>query len=182
MKEVTFGNWMLLICSIFYLAWWLITFKPPAPKGSIPGTVILIGAFASGLFGIYQILRAITHFDGDVVNAGIPGIMLIIGGIILYLVLLFTTRAVFHRQVTSELFIITGWALLEIAVVNFAWRIDALHTGGFFVWMGVILLIALISLICYVLYYKLPYEKGYIDGCIPLVLVGLTMIALNLSI
>ncbi|WP_155831982.1 hypothetical protein [Butyrivibrio sp. WCD2001] len=47
---------------------------------------------------------------------------------------------------------------------------------------AVILLVSMISLICYILYYELPYVKGYIDGCIPLVLCMIVMIILNLRI
>ena len=180
MKEIAVGNWMLVACSIFYLAWWLITFRPPAPKSSVLGTVLLVGAFATGLIGMYKVLRGITTFDGEIENTGIPGVILIIGGVILYVSLLIVTRVIFHRQVTSELFIITGWAVLEIAAVNFAWKISLLKPAGFIIWAVTILIIAVISLICYILYYNLPYVKGYIDGCIPLVLVGVTMLIMNL--
>ena len=182
MKEIAVGNWMLVACSIFYLAWWLITFRPPAPKSSVLGTVLLVGAFATGLIGIYKVLRGITTFEGEIENTGIPGIILITGGVILYVSLLIVTRVIFHRQVTSELFIITGWAVLEIAAVNFAWKTGLLHPAGFIIWAVTILIIAVISLICYILYYNLAYVKGYIDGCIPLVLVGVTMLIMNLMI
>ena len=182
MKEITVGNWMLVACSVFYLAWWLITFRPPAPKSSVLGTFLLIGAFATGLLGIYKMLKGITTFKGEIENTGIPGIVLITGGIILYVALLILTRVIFHRQVTSELFIIVGWAVLEIAAVNFSWKIGVLQSAGFIVWAVTILIIAVISLICYILYYNLPYVKGYIDGCIPLVLVGAAMLIMNLKI
>ncbi len=182
MKEIAVGNWMLVACSIFYLAWWLITFRPPAPKSSVLGTVLLVGAFATGLIGIYKVLRGIMTFEGEIENTGIPGVILIIGGVILYVSLLIVTRVIFHRQVTSELFIITGWAVLEIAAVNFAWKIGLLQPAGFIIWAVTILIIAVISLICYILYYNLPYVKGYIDGCIPLVLVGAAMLIMNLKI
>ena len=156
MKEIALGNWMLVACSVFYLAWWLITFRPPAPKSSAAGTAFLIGAFATGLFGIYKILKGIATFKGEIENTGISAIVLITGGIILYIALLIMTRVIFHRQVTSELFIITGWAVLEIAVINFAWKIGVLQSAGFISWVVAILIIAVISLICYILYYNLP--------------------------
>lgn len=74
------------------------------------------------------------------------------------------------------------WAVLEIAAVNFAWKIGLLQPAGFIIWAVTILIIAVISLICYILHYNLAYVKGYIDGCIPLVLVGVTMLIMNLMI
>ena len=127
-------------------------------------------------------LKGITTFKGEIENTGIPGIVLITGGIILYVALLILTRVIFHRQVTSELFIIVGWAVLEIAAVNFACKIGVLQSAGFIAWAVTILIIAVISLICYILYYNLPYVKGYIDGCIPLVLVGAAMLIMNFKI
>ena len=179
MKEIAYGNWMLVICSIFYLAWWLITFRPPAPKSSVVGTLLLIGAFTTGLFGIYRIIKAIVSSDRETVNIGIPGIGIIIGGIFLYVTLLFITKTVFNRQVTSELFIIVGWAVLEISAVNYAYSVGAMQINRFFMWSIVILVGAVICLMCYVMYYNLPYFKGYIDGCISLIIVGITMLVMN---
>jgi len=38
--------------------------------------------------------------------------------IILYVVLLVVTLFIFHRQVTTELLLITGWAALELTVIS----------------------------------------------------------------
>ena len=181
MKDIAFGNWILVACSVFYLAWWLITFRPPAPKSSVFGTALLIGAFATGIMGVYRIIKAIAFSDRETVNIGIPGIAIIIGGIFLYVTLLFITKSVFNRQVTSELFIIVGWAILEISTLNFAYSADVMQISGFIMWSVAILVIAVICLVCYIMYYNLPYIKGYIDGCIPLIIVGITMVLMNLS-
>ena len=52
-------------------------------------------------------------------NEGINGIIIIMSGIVLYMVLLLMTKTMFNRQVTSELFIITGWVVLEAAICNY---------------------------------------------------------------
>ena len=84
-------------------------------------------------------------------------------------------------MVTSELLIITAWAVLELCVVNTLYRCENLVSGTavrLSVW---ILAAALVSLVCYLLYYRLPYTAGYIDGCIPLVLAIAVILAVNLS-
>ena len=182
MGKVLLGNWLLVICSICYLAWWLITFKPPAPKGSMVGTLILIGAFASGLSGLFFAVTGMASPSEEVIQEGIPGILIIASGIILYAILLLLTRTIFHRQVTSELFIIVGWSVLEAALCNYMYTLGEFSAKEAIICAAVILLVSIISLICYILYYELSYVKGYIDGCIPLVLCMIVMIILNLRI
>ncbi len=43
-------------------------------------------------------------------------------GIISYILLLVITSKLLHRQVTSELFIIVGWTVLELCFVNAMYR------------------------------------------------------------
>ena len=117
----------MVICSIFYLIWWGITFRPGA------------------------------------------------GGAITYVILLAVTSGLLHRQVTSELLIITAWAVLELSLVSF------LHGVGRFtvpVTLGSVILIlaaATISMVCYLLYYS-------IDGMIPLIAVAVVMMSINAAL
>ncbi len=173
---------MLVICSIFYLAWWLVTFKPPQMKSSLMGNIFLVIAFISGLSGLLFSVREIAIPASEIMIKGISGLWLILGGMASYILLLLLTRAIFHRQVTSELFIITGWALLEISICNYMYGVGLFRTKEALILALIVLIAALISLVCYILYYKLSYEKGYIDGCIPLVLCMVVMVFINLRI
>ncbi len=181
MTKILTGNWLMVICNVFYLAWWLITFKPPAPKGNFIGTICLIGAFLTGLTGLFFTATGMTN-DEEIVRSGIPGVVILIAGMVMYAVLLLITRTLFHRQVTSELFIIVGWGVLEAALCNYLYALGRFSVKEAFIYVAVILLAAIISLICYVLYYELPYVKGYIDGCIPLMLCMVVMVLLNIRI
>ena len=192
MTKILTGNWLMVVCSICYLAWWLITFKPPAPKGTSVGTLCLIGAFCSGLLGLFLTGTGMAIDEGltgsgmandeGITGSGVPMLWIIIAGIIMYAVLLILTRVLFHRQVTSELFIIVGWAVLEAALCNYMYALGRFTAKEALIYVGVILVTAVVSLICYILYYELPYVKGYIDGCIPLALCMIVMIILNLKI
>ena len=182
MNKILIGNWLLVICSIFYLAWWLITFKPPAPKGSPMGNLCLISAFVSGLGGLFFSIREMVSPTQELPNKGLNGILLMVCGIALYIALLAFTKAVFHRQVTSELFIITGWTILQIAICNYMYSAGIITIKSAVILAIIVLLTGIASLVCYVLYYELPYVKGYIDGCIPLVLVMIVMTAINITI
>ena len=64
-------------------------------------------------------------------------------------------------------------------------EINALYGFGFFsrrLSVGFIIIISasvLISLVCYVLYYRLDRKAGYIDGMIPLLLAALSMTGIS---
>ena len=182
MSKIRIGNWLMVICSIFYLAWWLIVFRPPAPKSSFIGNILLILAFVSGIGGLFFTIREMTVPTEEMHNEGINGIIIIMSGIVLYMVLLLMTKTMFHRQVTSELFIITGWVVLEAAICNYMYAMGVFSVKKAAILAVVVLITGLISLVCYVLYYDLPYVKGYIDGCIPLALVMVVMTLINVMI
>ena len=59
-------------------------------------------------------------------RAGIPVGWILAGGVIGYVVLLVISNIVFHRMVTTELFLIIGWAVLNLITV------DTLYASGSF--------------------------------------------------
>ena len=95
--------------------------------------------------------------------------MTIIPSVIFYIAALLVTKVLFHRIVTSELFLIVGWTMLEITVVN---RLNAagLLSDGNFTLMGAIIATAcIISLILYVAYYQMEEMKAFYAAMIPLI-------------
>lgn len=181
MKELLYGNRSMIACVLCYLAWWIVTFKPPAPKGSLIGSVFLIGAFIFGLGGIFVIIHAITRISLEpVAESLIPMWIIPATGIISYVLLLAITSKLLHRQVTSELFIIIGWKVLELCFVNAMYRCGITGKEAVVGLFAGIIIVAVLSIICYLLYYKLEYVKGYYDGMIPLVLVGIMISIIDL--
>ena len=183
MKELLYGNRSMIACVCCYLAWWIITFRPPAPKGSLMGSVFLLGAFLSGVGGIFLIVHGIINMaDKPAVNPFIPVWIIPVLGIISYMILLFVSANLFHRQVTSELFIIVGWTVLELCIVGTLYRYGAIGRGNLAAYITGIIIVTVLSMVCYLLYYDLEYVKGYIDGMIPLILTGIMMVIINLGV
>ncbi len=180
MKILGIGNWMMVVCAGFYLAWWRITFRPPAPEGTPIGSVCLIMAFVSGIAGIVLAAIGMNDTSQEPVRTGLPGIGIIIGGVILYVLMLALSSRFFHRQVTSELLIIVTWMVLELCVINHWFRYGALQQMPVVILAILVVLTAIASLICYLQYYRVEYEQGYLIGSIPLVLTGIVMIVINL--
>ena len=179
-KPLLSGNWLMAVCGIFYLAWWVIVFRPPKPRSTPAGAVLLTLAFLTGIAGFYIMTKALTSPVTEA-RPGIRGIWIVAAGAVLYAVLLAGTSLIFHRQVTSELLIITAWATLELCTLSFLYRCRTLNPGGSVLLAAVVFTAAAASLVCYLLYYRLPYTAGYIDGCIPLVLAIVTIAAINLT-
>ncbi|MCL2319820.1 MAG: hypothetical protein FWC45_07020, partial [Treponema sp.] len=113
-------------------------------------------------------------------NPLVSGRYILWGGIAVYLILLFVTVKLLERPATTELILIVGWAMLVLAEIN------ALFASGLFSqrlsvgFIAVLCAAFVISLVCYVLYYRLDSLAGYIDGMIPLLLSVLVMAGISI--
>lgn len=178
-RQIFRGNILLIVCCAFYLAWWLLAFKPTgAIKGMKTGW-LLIPAFAAGLAAIVLTVKGIQSASVGAIL--IPSGLLFWGAVAAYLILLAVTRLFFHRQVTTELFLIVGWAALALSEINVLYGMGRFSHGLSVVFAVVIGVSALISLVCYVLYYNLGDRTGYFDGMIPLFMVALVMAGISVA-
>ena len=179
-KVLLTGNWTMALCGVFYLAWWVVVFRPPKPRNSLVGWALLALAFLAGIAGFYLMGRTLVEPLPDA-RPGVPGRWIALAGAVAYAVLLAGTTLIFHRQVTSELLIIVAWTVLELCTVSFLYRCGGLPDTAAWTLAGIVLAAAVASLICYLLYYRLPYTPGFIAGCIPLALAVLTIALVNLT-
>ena len=176
MKKLLLGHFFLIICCIFYLLWWKAGFYPGVNVNRLTGKVGLlfyVTAIFGGL-GIYETLTGITLIpsDNDQIKAG----SVILAGILTYIILIIVSTCLFHRQVTTELFLIIGWAVLETVSINRAFSSGSLTWKGLmFLWV-IVLLSALVSFGMYMAYYSVAPMTGFILGTIPLVLAALNML------
>ena len=179
-KVLLTGNWIMALCGVFYLAWWVVVFRPPKPRNSPVGWALLALAFLAGIAGFYLMGRTLVEPVSEV-RPGVPGRWMALAGAVAYAVLLAGTTLIFHRQVTSELLISVAWTVLELCAVNFLYRCGALSPSGTLSLACLILSAAASSLVCYLLYYRLPYAPGFIAGCVPLALAVVTIALVNLA-
>lgn len=105
----------------------------------------------------------------------VSGIVIVITGVVTYMVLLYGSRIILHRQVTSELFLIIGWAMLEVASINrsFAWEMVTVNQVALF--LVIVAAAAILSLYFYLQYYRVKPMVGYIYGMIPLITEAISM-------
>ena len=163
------GSLLLCFCFVFYLAWWLLAFRPSLTVSRAKYGWLLIPAFLLGILSLVLILMGASRLP---VGAGslFSGGTVLIAAVVAYLALLLFTSLALHRQVTTELFLIVGWTALVFWEGNALCGLGILSQGGTAALCATASVAALVSLICYLLFYHLKDWEAYVDGTIPLVL------------
>lgn len=97
-----------------------------------------------------------------------------------YVVLLLVTTMLCKRPLTTELFLIVGWAMLALEEVNALYGMGRFSHQPTLVFIAVIIAAFIISMASYVLYTRLDTRASYIDGFMPLLLAALVTAGLSL--
>ena len=108
--DIFAGNLLLLFCSLFYLAWWVVAFRPNASEKSSTGTICITAAFITGIAAIALMSGGIRALSSSA--KGVPVSCVLLGCAALFVLLLLVTTIVFRRPITSELIIIHIWTAL----------------------------------------------------------------------
>jgi len=168
------GKLLLLFCSIFYLAWWIISFRPDSTgEGRPVGTFCIAAALITGITAIALMAFSITSLSGN--SKSIPVYYILAGGAVLFFILLPVTSLIFHRQVTSELIIIFIWTIVELSALAVLHGIKRFNTGSSIVIAVLIAIAFILGLVCYMLYYNLDKRASYFTGMIPLITDAIVM-------
>jgi hypothetical protein len=95
-------------------------------------------------------------------------ILLLLGSVVLFVILLLVTSIVFHRVVTSELLIIHLWMVLELCAITVMYGMGRFDAGRAVALSVLVGLSFIVSLVCYILYYRLSGMESYYTGILPL--------------
>ncbi len=177
MMQIRIGQVLLIICCVFYLVWWCVAFHPAHGDNHTSGVdgILLIVTALFGLGGVAINLIGIRDSGAD--TGFISGGMIAVIAIIVYVVLLFGTRIFFHRQVTTELLLIVGWAALMVSSINTVYALEQITMDKVIVMLAIIGVAAALSFVFYMLYYNVPPMRGYVYGMIPLITEAVSMAA-----
>ncbi|MCD8232030.1 MAG: hypothetical protein LUD14_09485 [Clostridiales bacterium] len=179
-KQILTGNILLIFCCAFYLAWWILAFKPTGAVKGMRSGWLLLPAVIFGVVAILQIVRGSSAADRQFVLFSQTAVL--IGGVIVYIVLLAATRLLLNRQVTTELFLIVGWTVLMFLEMNALYAQGQYSRTAAIVMLVVTVIAAAVSLVCYLLYYNLDSMRGYVDGMVPLLIIGVMMVVVTVSV
>lgn len=178
-RGIFWGNLCLVVCAVFYIAWWVVAFRPVgAIKGWKSGW-LLLPAVGAGVVAVVFLARALMAGAGR--GALMPNTAIFVAGVVAYFILLALTWLAFKRQPTTELVLIVLWAMIMLVELNM------LAGSGVGVPVAIVFLVLTIlalvaSLVCYVLFYRLSGLVGFIDGLIPLAVIGLVTAAFDFAI
>lgn len=176
------GQILMMICCAFYIAWWSRSYKPGAMVSKTTGFsgVLLLVAALSGIAGLTLTIIGTEGMTGSRSQLSSPEIALF--GAAAYVALLLLTVLVFRRKLTTELLLIVAWATLEAVLLNALYRAEYFSTSHSIV-MSVLLIAALlISLVLYVVYYRVDKGKAYYLAMLPLVTEGAVMLLIVLAV
>lgn len=166
------GHVLLALCAACYLVWWCIFFRPNV---QVEGPLRWVGY---ALFALMVVLGAWGPVSAATSLGELPGAQGLrfwpfwVAAVLGYVVALLVTRGVFGRQVTTELVLIVAWCAFECAVVAALSR-GTIAGGTAVVLYVLVALLTVASLVCYVLYYRVPEWPSFFIGMVPLVAVGI---------
>ena len=175
MEQIKLGQGILIVCCIFYLIWWAVAFRPThgdSHTRGIDGILLLVTAIV-GLSGLAVNMMGIIEIPPE--KGFTSGLIIIVAGIVTYVILLFGTRVLLHRLVTSELFLIVGWSMLEVASINRACAWGAVTIDKAVIFIIITAIAAVLSLFFYLQYYRVKPMTGYMFGMVPLITEAVTM-------
>ena len=160
MKTIITGQILLILCCIVYLIWWY--------RGFRPGIYV---SRAGGVNGALLLITMVLGFAGVVV-------MIVICGIATYFILLVVTKVFFNRVVTTELFLIVGWTMLETIVADRLYAIGSLGGKSFSAIIVIIAAAFMIGIVLYVAYYRMEEMRAFYAAMVPLVVDAIAMSAM----
>lgn len=169
----------MIFCSLLYLAWWLAAFKPGAEPDHTVTRFLLGAAFAAGIVSVFLLQSGFGSLKTT--REIFPGHSLLWGGILVYIALLIITSLALHRMVTTELALIVAWTALELGIINVVYGTEKMTIAPAVILSVLVVVTAAVSMVCYLRYYDLPAEAGYIDGAVPLAAVTVTMAVITLT-
>jgi hypothetical protein len=166
---IVVGEVLLVVCSLSYLAWWTITFRPSV-RTAPGGGLFLAGAVLGGLGGLVLLAVGIAAL---LPKASSPALAAtIVGGVLVGALLLYLTSRVAHRPVTTELPLIVVWATWQLATGITLRTAGVLRAPAVSAWIVATAIATLVGLVCYLIFYRLDPIPAYWIGMVPLAVDG----------
>lgn len=176
LTKIMIGQMTLMICCGFYLLWWRISYRPNETVNRLSGIngVLLLITAISGVVGVILSSQGQSALPA-VKTLKMQKYQIMAGGIIAYVLLFIMTTTLFHRPVTTELFLIIGWVVLELMIVNALNGANQISDTRFWLLIAVIMIAFCISMGLYILYYRMEPYKAYYWAMVPLITEGVSM-------
>ena len=166
--KIMVGNLGMMACIVFYLIWWYIAFNPNKDFPYAAKAALLVLTVIPGIFGLVQLIKGIRLLSGSA--GGVKPLTIVLAGVGVYVVMLLATYFLAHRQVTTELALIIGVSVLELCVENALYSAGVVDRLDMLIYIFFLVVVSLVSLVCYLSYYNLGKMAAFYDGMVPLAL------------
>lgn len=183
LRDLPMGAWailggesLLVVCSVCYLVWWSIAFKPPVAAPGSGGKGFLAGAVLGGGAGLVLLLGGMLGLASRLSWPAVGAVVL--GGVVVGAGLFAVTSGPLHRPVTSELPLIIIWATAQLAAGVALATAGHLTAPAASAWVVAVVVATLVGLACYVVFYRLAPVPAYWVGILPLAVDGLASVLL----
>lgn len=178
------GCFLFTITCALYCAFWGLGYSPAAlscPTSSFRKLLTVILFFLTLVFGIISIFFIAQAISASSASKNI--LKFAVAAVLLYATLAITTKNFMHRIITTEL------VLIVFVTFGFLLAVSSLPAGSqdfvffsskkiaFYALIGVVFLI---SVMCYLFYYRVEQKTAFILGFVPLAGFGLTSLAISL--
>ena len=174
-KYIAAGHAVMVMCCLFYTAWWYVAFRPVTEESILAGRagLLFLLTLGSGVVGVLLIGHAIRMVpETDALTSK----TLCLIGIVVYLTLLGITVWGFHRQATSELLLIVVWTIMEAASIHAVCQSGYLDGQSAVIPAAIVAVATLIALVAYLLYYRVDVWTAFYCGMVPLLADAIAMV------
>lgn len=173
------GQILLILCCLFYLIWWSVSYRPGISVSRVSGFrgLLLMITALCGVTGMALSVAGANHLPGSSARR-LSGTFILTAGVVLYFIMMLLTTVVFHRIVTTELFLITGWGAMELMAVSALNGAGIFQNEAFFGMAAVIAAAYVLSMVLYVLYYRMEAQRAFYTAMVPLITEAASMLIL----
>lgn len=166
---IAIGEVLLVVCSVGYLVWWTLTFRPSGRSSG--GGPFLAVAVLGGFGGVLLLVVGVV---GLLPRASLPALgATVVGGVLVGALLLYLTSSIAHRPVTTELPLIVVWGTAQLAAGVALGTAGTLRASAASAWVVATAAATLVGLACYLVFYRLDPVPAYWLGMVPLAVDGL---------
>lgn len=172
MGKLFWGQLLLILCCALYLAFWSVGYNPHVSFGMAPKAALFACTALCGAGGVFLTVSGINAIS----QKPVPQLVIILAGVGAYVLLLLLSLWIWKRQVTTELALILAWAVLALSTLN---ALAGAHAWSRPWLVGIAVCVAVAvagSIVCYLLYYRLPENTAFLVGMVPLILLALVMV------
>jgi hypothetical protein len=173
------GHLLIVLVGVFWSVYWTRQFAAEASKAPLPAGLPALAALLCGLGALIVMPVSILALPLGTVRMPFQLWSIPLWGAVFFVFWLVASTLIFKRVVTSELFLIPLWAVLQ-ACVLYVLASSGWLSGRQTAVLAVLTAAAfLVGLVCYLLHYRLDDIGRFINGLVPYACVGAVSLAVD---